>query len=303
MGRLEHFEILFDRPDATYLAGQLITGRVSFVLRDQLVIEQVFLHAKGEGYSNWMNDTSERTFSSKQIYLNQTVNLHGTAMVTCILPHGRHEFQFSFQLPLNLPSSIENEYGYIRYSCIAVVKRKKEIGCVLSYDYIREARFTVIAKVDMMRMVQNGPQPLQAYGEENMSTLLCCKKSQTIGIGLMMIKSGYNITEAITCRVQIANHSQKQIKATIRLLQYLRFHGYSQFLEAEETKVVCNQLASKSLGPIAPRCCQAWDEELIEVPSSALPTQSGFMVDVDYKMVLETEPTTSKVELPIIIGN
>lgn len=60
-----------------------------------------------------------------------------------MLPAGRHEFPFSFQLPISLVTSFEGKHGSVRYSIKATLHRP--------WVPARRARkvFTVIEPVDI----------------------------------------------------------------------------------------------------------------------------------------------------------
>jgi len=56
---------------------------------------------------------------------------------------GTHRYPFTFQLPSNVPSSFEGEYGYVRYTAEAKMDRPWK------FDHVTRSAFTVISLVDL----------------------------------------------------------------------------------------------------------------------------------------------------------
>lgn len=59
------------------------------------------------------------------------------------LQPGKHEFPFTFPLPVNCPSSFEGEYGHIRYEMKVVVDR------AFKFDQEKKIALRVIAPLDL----------------------------------------------------------------------------------------------------------------------------------------------------------
>jgi len=70
--------------------------------------------------------------------LKYSIILDGTVK----LPIGRHEFPFSLTLPLNIPSSFEGQYGYVRYTLTGSLFRRLE-------KFVGKIGFTVNNIVDL----------------------------------------------------------------------------------------------------------------------------------------------------------
>jgi hypothetical protein len=56
---------------------------------------------------------------------------------------GEYSFQFSYQLPANIPTSFENDHGHVRYTAKAVIDRPWK------FDHETKAGFTVIYILDL----------------------------------------------------------------------------------------------------------------------------------------------------------
>ena len=60
-------------------------------------------------------------------------------------PAGSHQHAFNFQLPENIPSSFEGEYGYVRYWCKAIIDKPWK------FDHEAKNPFSVVKHVDLNR--------------------------------------------------------------------------------------------------------------------------------------------------------
>lgn len=62
---------------------------------------------------------------------------------TSDLAVGNHSFDFTLNLPNNLPSSLEGNHGYVRYTAKVILKRKYKI------DLCYKISFTVLSHTDL----------------------------------------------------------------------------------------------------------------------------------------------------------
>ena len=60
-----------------------------------------------------------------------------------VLPAGKYSYPFQFQLPPNLPSSYEGEFGYVRYYVKAVITKPWRL------DYVTKTAFSVLSALDL----------------------------------------------------------------------------------------------------------------------------------------------------------
>lgn len=61
------------------------------------------------------------------------------------LPPAQLAYPFNIQLPMNLPSSFEHEYGYVRYTIKAIFDRPWK------FDHEVKSAFTVLSAFDLNR--------------------------------------------------------------------------------------------------------------------------------------------------------
>lgn len=121
-----------------------------------------------------------------------------------IIPAGQHEFPFSFELPLELPSSFESEFGRVRYGIEAVVKRSWK------FDYSTKIYFTVNALVDL-NLHTTYFEPKQVSKEKSI-LCLCCKEGP-ISMKVELPRIGYVPGESINFSVFSSNSSSRPVSA------------------------------------------------------------------------------------------
>ena len=61
--------------------------------------------------SSGNDQTHTVTYSDEETYFSYEINVYNGPQ----LPHGIHNFSFSFTLPHNIPSSFESHVGNVRY--------------------------------------------------------------------------------------------------------------------------------------------------------------------------------------------
>ncbi|MEQ2209218.1 hypothetical protein XENOCAPTIV_026786 [Xenoophorus captivus] len=111
-----------------FSSGDVVSGRVVLELFGETKVDSLKLHAEGYAKVHWTESRSAgsstaytQNYSDEVEYLNQREVLlqAGQSADNCevtVLPAGRHEFPFSFQLPEEtLVTSFEGKHGSIRY--------------------------------------------------------------------------------------------------------------------------------------------------------------------------------------------
>lgn len=59
------------------------------------------------------------------------------------MPTGKYSYPFQFQLPPNLPTSFEGEYGHVRYWVRASIEKPWK------FDHMTKKAFTVVSALDL----------------------------------------------------------------------------------------------------------------------------------------------------------
>lgn len=151
MSRVVTFEVRFTRDPPMFRSGENVTGAIAIVTDGPLQARELFVHIKGEGNNSWLNKTTEQALGFRQMYIDRVVDLPPPA----ILEASAVEMPFSIPLPLDFPSSIEGEWGFIRYSIKAVMElRSAEEGESKLFgshtdSFTHSANFDVVKSFDL----------------------------------------------------------------------------------------------------------------------------------------------------------
>lgn len=108
-----------DNPLGIYYAGQTVKGRVDLEMDRPKNIRGVCLHVNGYARSSWSEsgspttlslrtDVNKKTYTAEEEYFSYKIYL-GTPPQDegFILPSGLHSYDFSVDLPQDLPTSFE----------------------------------------------------------------------------------------------------------------------------------------------------------------------------------------------------
>ena len=139
MAAPKNFLIKVDNGDKPFFPGQSINGKVVLHCRVEKMVRVIYLNLVGLGQVYWANQSlsdSERYYKVES-YFNIHLKLWGDGQTSQQLEGGNYEFPFSLQLPSSpMPSSIEGNFGYVRYWLEAHVvrPRKTQISCTVSLN-------------------------------------------------------------------------------------------------------------------------------------------------------------------------
>ncbi|XP_063770793.1 arrestin domain-containing protein 2-like isoform X1 [Pseudophryne corroboree] len=196
--KVKKFCVAIDSPDAdtspVFSSGDTVTGKVHLELLADTKVESVKLHAGGYAKVHWTESRSAgsstaytQNYSDEVEYVNLRENLLGTDNGTLnILPAGRHEFPFTFQLPETLVTSFEGKHGSVRYWVKAKLHRP--------WSTVKKTKkeFTVIEPIDI-----NTPDLLspQAGTKEKVAHAWYCNLGQ-VSVTAKIDRKGYTPGES-----------------------------------------------------------------------------------------------------------
>jgi len=126
---------------------------------------------------------------------------------------GNYSYNFSLQLPLTLPYSIESKFGYIRYkieSRITTTEAKRDLFCRKVFS---------VARIEDLNLYADLRLSSEA---EVIKTFCCCWCiSKPISIKLLTPKTGYAKGERISVTAQIVNDSNVNISKCLMVFKRL----------------------------------------------------------------------------------
>ncbi|XP_058790985.1 arrestin domain-containing protein 2-like isoform X2 [Phymastichus coffea] len=234
MHKLQDFRIDFDKPDATYEPGENVSGKVILNLSGSKNVKEIRLEARGAAEVHWtknrkVKDSSGRRhrhtdhYKNSEHYFSISNRLlgSGTADGQTTIPAGQHSYFFSFQLPFNIPCSIEHKYGRVRYVVNAILHRPWK------FDHKVLSAFSVIAPYNLntQENVTSG-----IHDEITRTFLYCgCCTSGGMKINADSQVSGFVPGEIIKMLINYDNYSTRVniTKLKLKLIKNMTFHASS----------------------------------------------------------------------------
>lgn len=156
-------------------------------------------------------------YMGKEVYLNTQTYLLGSHDGEVIkIARGMHKFQFSFQLPSELPASFEASHGHINYNIEAVLDNPWGL------DRRFKMEFTVVRCDDLNEFPE---LMIQTESEEIKHFCEIFRKSKPLLMSASLSHTGYVPGETIKVRIKYVNHSKVDVQSTrIHLIRTIRFN-------------------------------------------------------------------------------
>ncbi|XP_063770794.1 arrestin domain-containing protein 2-like isoform X2 [Pseudophryne corroboree] len=175
-----------------YTAGEVLSGQVVLELGKAVRITALEVCARGLATVHWLEtrsigmNTVYSDFTAHESYIRKRHHLLRDNGTLNILPAGRHEFPFTFQLPETLVTSFEGKHGSVRYWVKAKLHRP--------WSTVKKTKkeFTVIEPIDI-----NTPDLLspQAGTKEKVAHAWYCNLGQ-VSVTAKIDRKGYTPGES-----------------------------------------------------------------------------------------------------------
>ncbi|KAG8594348.1 hypothetical protein GDO81_001156 [Engystomops pustulosus] len=202
-----------------YSAGDVLTGQVVLKLCKTVRVSALEVCARGLATVHWLEtrsigmNTVYSDFTAHETYLRKRQHLLRDNGTINVLPAGRHEFPFTFQLPENLVTSFEGKHGCVRYWVKAKLHRP--------WSTVKKAKkeFTVIEPIDI-----NTPDLLapQAGTKEKIAHAWYCNLGQ-VSVTAKIDRKGYTPGEVIPIFAEIDNCTSRTITPKAAIIQSQTF--------------------------------------------------------------------------------
>ncbi|XP_017878803.1 arrestin domain-containing protein 2-like [Ceratina calcarata] len=254
MPPLRSFRIIFDRPSATYLSGERVSGNIIVDVYGDKHVRGVVFCAKGEARVHWTesrstkdshghNTTETVHYSNREEYFHFKYNVISTdnSRSRVTIPSGSNQYPFEFQLPYNIPSSFEHRIGQIRYTVKVVIDRPWK------FDHECKAAFTVVSSLDLNEHRHNC---LGIDDEAKKDFCCCCVNVGSMSVRISLPSTGFVPGQVINTRYDYENSSDSvKIEALCtKLVQKMTFHATSK--SKDETSPI---ISTKTSGHIPDR--------------------------------------------------
>ncbi|NP_001085332.1 arrestin domain containing 2 L homeolog [Xenopus laevis] len=278
-------------------SGDTVTGKVLLELVAEAKVESVKLHVGGYAKAHWTESRSAgsstaytQNYSDEVEYMNLRESLlHTDNGTLTVLPAGRHEFPFSFQLPETLVTSFEGKHGSVRYWVKAKLHRP---WCTVKKV---KKEFTVIEPIDI-----NTPDLLapQAGSKEKIAHAWYCNLGQ-VSVTAKIDRKGYTPGEVIPIFAEIDNGTTRAVVPKAAIIQSQAFIARGTM---KQKKSVVATLAGDAV-PAGKR--ETWHGRALKIPPLGPSILQCRIIRVEYALKVYVEiPGSSNLvlELPLVIG-
>lgn len=235
--------IFFDRPLATYFAGETVSGRAVVKLDKSKKLRAIVITFKGQANVRWTEretrsrpshrhghrrthtDSRSVSYTSSETYFETTHIFVGGKEGDVVINPGEYVYNFHYALPPTLPSSFEGTFGHIRYTVKAMMQRPWK------FDHGAKAAFTVIAPLDL-NMYPHVKEPTELEQSKSLCCLWC--RSGPIVVRVRLPATGFVPGQAIVAQMQVDNASSTEVRGLVCALEKevvwraSRVAGYNQ---------------------------------------------------------------------------
>ncbi|EZA61081.1 arrestin domain-containing protein 2 [Ooceraea biroi] len=308
MPSIQTFYVEFDRPNAIYAPGEIISGNIVVNLVKQKTIRALNLSAKGEAYVRWSEQVPERDSNGRIhfrtiYYAGRETYFHVTYPVLAkskdgmaYIPAGLNRYPFHIQIPLNIPCSFEHKYGYIRYTIKAIIDRPWR------FDHECKAAFTVITIYDLNA---HRERCISLHDEvcKNFYTLCCF--DGTMNVEITIPTTGFVPGQYIEVTLGLRNNNNIVQRVCAKLEQFLQFHAKGDFHISSTTKRDKSIVAGmQKMGPFDQNAVINLQIYVPPIPPSDLEFCSIIQLRYFLYIILEVSGLHLNIskEYPIVIG-
>ncbi|MEQ2173768.1 hypothetical protein GOODEAATRI_000824 [Goodea atripinnis] len=316
-------------------SGDVVSGRVVLELFGETKVDSLKLHAEGYAKVHWTESRSAgsstaytQNYSDEVEYLNQReVLLQADNCEVTVLPAGRHEFPFSFQLPEEtLVTSFEGKHGSIRYwvkvklhrPWCPVRKIKKEFTVIEPIDINTPSLLVCISflilnisawthfmiskclKCALIYVFLNLQAP-QAGTKDKLARTWYRNFGQ-VSVTAKIDRKGYTPGEVIPVFAEFDNATSRSIVPKAFITQTQTFIARGTMKQKRSiVATLCGDIVSA-------RTRETWHGRAIKIPPVGPSIQQCRIIKVEYMLKVSSVcvdvPGTSKLclELPLVIG-
>ncbi|GMT17634.1 hypothetical protein PFISCL1PPCAC_8931, partial [Pristionchus fissidentatus] len=211
--------IVFDRPNATYLPGEIAKATVTVVAAEPSTrVRSIKLNTKGVAHTQWDSSSNNRhkQYSADCYYISREVELWRPEDETVL--EGVYVFTHQIKLPDNCAPSVEGRYGYIRYRCKVIIDRPG-----LRMNQKEKKAFSIARCLDLNSLLF-GSLPITIERSEKVGLLF---NKGDVQITARINHRGFVAGDTINLEADIDNRSSVDItKIKLKLLKSARYCAY-----------------------------------------------------------------------------
>ncbi|XP_062411633.1 arrestin domain-containing protein 2 isoform X2 [Sardina pilchardus] len=294
---IKSFQLELDGPDdAVYTSGEMVTGQVVLELNRDTKVRSMRVLGRGVATAHWLENRSVgmntvyNDYTSKITYFRKRQHLIRDNGELTLLPAGRHEFPFSFQLPEEtLVTSFEGKHGSIRYWVKVKLHRP--------WSTVRKIKkeFTVIEPIDINTPALLAPQA----GTKDKNARVWYRNFGQVSVTAKIDRKGYTPGEVIPVFAEFDNATSRSVVPKAYITQTQTFIARGTM---KQKRAVVATLCGD---PVGAQRRETWHGRAIKIPPVGPSILQCRIIKVEYTLkVCVDVPGTSKLflELPLVMG-
>ncbi|XP_063700379.1 arrestin domain-containing protein 2-like [Culicoides brevitarsis] len=286
------FTFDFDKPDKKYRAGESVRCKISVNVFSKFKAKSLSVRFRGKAHTEWTKSRTETrdgktrtvydTFTGHEEYFRQYQYLFGSenASENTEVNEGLHTYNVSFPLPTNLPSSIDESNGYVRYD----LKAKYDISW--GFDKDSSSTFYVTSRLDLNEF----PHLLEPVKDVREKTFgCCCCKTDPMQLINILPRAGFVLGEFIPVTIQIVNNSDVRIEGVrVKFKEEITFITRSPRTDTRSSTKTLNEHFFET--PIAPYQNKIFQTEFFLDPEHDFKLFNGCgIINSEYYIISEAE--------------
>ena len=293
----------FVDPKTFFYPGETIVGNIIVRLDSTIRCKKISLKFKGESYVKWTTGTGDnkKTHKNTEEYFNNSLTLAPLPPEKGItLNPGDHHYPFQFQLPNNLPPSVDHapiETGYIRY----YMKIKIDVDWWRLKSDIEEK-----IPLNIFASPNQSPNLLlpATITKEKFLCCLCCQ-SGPIRLVVRIQKQVYRLGDQLIFSFELDN---KETDKPLRAIEAKLIEQFTFISNTGRTKQNERVMSSLRLSEgLPPRSEGSWNDVALIIPTHITPSftnckcmhlQHYFTISVGIKAAFDP-----KVSFPITLSS
>ncbi|XP_037633552.1 arrestin domain-containing protein 1-like isoform X2 [Sebastes umbrosus] len=283
MGKLQEFEITFDKNKVVYSPGDSISGTVKFRLGQPLQCKAIKVNCNGFcGITSKVNDTA---WTVEEQYFNSTVSVADKGT----MKQGEHTFPFKFLIPDTAPTSFEGNYGRIIYRVRAFIDTPR-----FAKDHNTEKAFYLLRLLNLNEMQDIWGTCSSAVTQQFTYMLV---KTGTMVMKAQSDMKGYTPGQIIQVLATIHNQSGKTTgNMAASLMQRVTY-------ETKRPTHDVRTIAEVEGGAVKAGKEVEWKEQIIVPPLPQSSLVGCDLIKIEYYVKVSLKSPDVMLTLPIHIGN
>ncbi|XP_068168053.1 arrestin domain-containing protein 1a [Antennarius striatus] len=283
MGKIQEFEITFDKNKVVYSPGDSISGTVKIKLGQSLQCKALKVNCNGFcGITSKVNDTS---WTLEEQYFNSTLSVADKGT----LKQGEHTFPFKFLIPATAPTSFEGSYGKIIYRLRAFIDTPR-----FSKDYNIEKAFYLLRLLNLNELPDIWGKCSSEVTQQFTYMLV---KTGTVVLKAQLDMRGYTPGQIIQVMANFHNQSGKTTGNMVASLMQRVIY------ETKKPTHDVRPIAVVEGGVVKAGKEVEWKEQIIVPPLPQSSLTGCDLIRIEYYVKVSLKSPDVQLMLPIHIGN